>query len=113
MYIATTITQYPNQLHSIPLENNETAEIRLYYNARMQCWYLDIQYGEVIINCIKMVIHPNLLRQFRNIIPFGIMIAADGFVEPFEIEAFTSGRVQFGILTSEEVKQVETEIYND
>lgn len=113
MEIVSTITQYPNQRHTIPLENNETADVRLYYNARMECWYMDIQYKDITINCIKIVIHPNILRQFRNTIPFGISFYSAGYVEPFEIEAFSSGRVEMGILSKEEVLQVETEIYND
>jgi hypothetical protein len=111
MEIATSLTQYPNQIHTIPLANNETALIRLYYNARMQCWYFDLEYKEITINCIKVTIHPNILRQFRNILPFGICFLSDGYIEPFEIEAFSHGRVSMGILSEEEVTQVESEIY--
>jgi hypothetical protein len=111
MEIATTLTEYPNQIHTIPLENNETAQIRLYYNARMLSWYFDLEYKDITINCVKITIHPNILRQFRRIIPFGITFFADGFVEPFEVTAFSSGRVSMGILSQDEVNEVETEIY--
>lgn len=113
MNTITTLTQYPNQLHTLVLEDNNTADIRLFYSARMQSWFIDINFEDININGLKIVLHPNLLRQFRKIIPFGLMIYTDvGFVEPFEIEAFSSGRVKIGILNSEEIEEIETDIYN-
>lgn len=112
MQVITTLTNHPNQLHTLVLENNETATFRLYYYGRMQEWYYDLEYKDLTINGAKVVLTPNSLRQFRKIIPFGIAFFADSYVEPFEIEAFSSGRVSMGILTSEEVEQVESEVYN-
>ena len=113
MDVITTLTEYPNQLHTLVLENNNSADIKLFYNARMQSWFININFEEISINGLKIVLHPNLLRQFRKILPFGLMIYTESdFVEPFEIEAFSSGRVKIGILNSDEVEEVETEIYN-
>ena len=109
----TTLTEYPNQLHTLVLEDNNTAEIRLQYFARMQAWYLDLTFENTTINGLKVVLYPNLLRQFRKYLPFGLMVYTDNeLVEPFEIEAFSSGRVKIGILNSDEVEEIETDIYN-
>lgn len=111
MDIITTITQYPNQQFTLVLENNETALMRLYYNSRMESWYFDLTYNDLTINGVKVVLHPNILRQFRNIIPFGLSILSESFVEPFEIECFSSARVEIGILNKEEVEEIEAEVY--
>lgn len=113
MQVITSLTSHPNQMHRLVLENNETADFHLYYSARMQSWFYDIDYKKLTINGIKVVLTPNSLRQYRNIIPFGISFMTDSEVEPFERECFTSGRVQMGILNAEEIKQVEVNIYND
>lgn len=113
MQIITSLTAHPNQLHRLVLDNNETADFHLYYSARMESWFYDISYNDKEINGVKVVLTPNSLRQFRNIIPFGISFMADSYVEPFERECFITGRVQMGILNAEEVKQVEADIYND
>ena len=113
MQIITTLTSHPNQIHRLVLEDNETADFRLYYSARMQSWYFDITYKDWSANGVKIVLHPNILRQFRNIIPFGLSFSTDSYVEPFEVECFKSGRVQVGILNKEEVSLVEANIYND
>lgn len=112
MQVITTLTNHPNQRHQLVLENRESADFRLYFLARQRSWYYDIIYKNITVNCNKIVITPNSLRQFRKIIPFGLMFYADSFVEPFKIDDFSSGRIKMGILNSEEVKQVEQEVYN-
>lgn len=113
MQVITTLTNHPDQLHTLVLEDNDTATFRLFYCGRMQEWYFDLEYKDLVINGAKVVLTPNILRQFRKNIPFGIAFFADSYVEPFEIEAFSSGRVSMGILNSEEVQEIESEIYND
>lgn len=114
MQIVTSLTNEPNQLHTLILENNDTADLRLYYFARMQSWYIDLEYGEKVIKGLKVVLSPNLLRQFRKVLPFGLSFFADNsYVEPFEIEAFSSNRVQMGIINKEEIQDIEENIYND
>ena len=113
MFEITSLTKHPNQLHTLILDDNETATLRLFYCGRMSEWYYDLQYKDLTINGRKVVLTPNSLRQFRNNIPFGIAFYADSSVEPFEIDAFSSGRVKMGILSSDEVEEIEENIYND
>ena len=108
----TTITAHPKQRMSLVLENNETVEFFLYYLPRQQAWYFDFTYKDLTVNCSKVVLSLKALRQFRKVIPFGIAFDTDGFVEPFDIDDFASGRVRMYILNSSEVKQVETEVFN-
>lgn len=107
-----TITSSPNQRFTLVLDNNETADFRLYYSGRMQAWFYDLTYNDLTVNGSKVVLTPNSLRNFRRIIPFGIAFATDGYTEPFLISDFASGRVKMYVLNSDEVEQVEQEIYN-
>lgn len=112
MNVITTLTNHPNQQHELVLENRESANFRLYFLARQMSWYYDITYKDITINCNKVVLTPNSLRQFRRIIPFGIAFYTDGEVEPFKIDDFSSGRIKMGILNSDEVIEIEKEIFN-
>ena len=112
MEIITSLTDYPNQRHQLVLENRESADFRLYYLGRQMSWYYDITYNDLIINCQKVVLTPNSLRQFKHVIPFGITFFSNGDVEPFRQDDFTSGRIKMGVLNKEEVQQIEQEIYN-
>lgn len=111
----TSLTESPNQIHQLVLENNETADFTLRYYPRMLGWFFDISYGDTTINNVKVVLHPNILRQFRNILPFGITFYTDNksYVEPFQKSDFATGRVKMGILNSEEVVLTESEVYNN
>lgn len=112
MNVITTLTNYPNQRHQLILENRESADFHLYYKPRVQSWFYDIEYNETTINGVKVVLTPNSLRQFRKNIPLGLTFYADSVVEPFALDDFSSGRVKMGILSSQEVEQVEREVYN-
>lgn len=112
MIEVTTLTGYPNQIHKLLLENRETADFRLYFYARQYSWYYDITYKDITIKGSKVVLTPNSLRQFKNILPFGLAFYSDSFVEPFKLDDFVSGRIKMGILNKDEVQEIESEIYN-
>lgn len=112
MQIINTLTNYPNQRHSLVIEDGESANFHLYFSGRQMSWYYDIEYKDIIINGNKVVLTPNSLRQYKNILPFGLTFYTDGFVEPFKLDDFSSGRIKMAILNSDEVKQIEEEIYN-
>ena len=103
---------YPRQKMQLVLENNETADFTLYYSGRMQSWFFNLSYKDITINGAKVVLHPNILRQFKNIFPFGIMFFSDAKVEPFQLTSFSSGNCVLGVLTSSEVQEIEESIYN-
>ena len=109
----TSITSRAKQRMALVLDNNETVDFTLYYLPRQQGWFYNFTYKDLTVNCSKVVLTPNSLRQFRKIIPFGLSFVVDGYVEPFSIDDFSTGRVVMYVLNSDEVKQVESEIFND
>lgn len=109
----TTLTNEPKQRCQLVLDNNETADFRLYYSLRQQAWYYDISYKDFSAQCLKVVLTPNSLRCFRRIIPFGIAFDAEGYVEPFQLDDFSSGRVSMYILNEAEVDTVEETIFTN
>ena len=108
----TSITSRPKQRRTHALENNETVDFYLYYLPRQQSWFYNFTYKNLTVNCSRVVLTPNSLRQFKNIIPFGIAFTAEGFVEPCALDDFSNRRVSMFVLNSDDVKQVESEIFN-
>lgn len=105
----TEITDFPKQRLIVVLENNETFELILEYSENTEAWYMDVIYGELQIKGKKVTKHPNLLRQFRNNIPFGIGIDE----EPYFLKDFLEKRVTFNILNEEEVELIEQGLYEN
>ena len=112
MNIIETLTDNPNQLQTLTLENRETALIRLYYSGRCQAWYFDLSYNTFQLKGCKVTLTPNTLRQFRKILPFGLAFFSDSDIEPYRLDDFSSNRVQMGILSADEVKEIEETVYN-
>lgn len=114
MQVVTSLTSSANQFHELVLDNNKSAKFTLRFYPRMYGWFFDIEYEDVVINNVKVVLHPNILRQFKAKLPFGLAIyTSNGSpVEPFQITDFQTGRVSLAILNTDEVQQVESEIFN-
>jgi len=107
-----TLTAAPKQRMQLVLENNETADFYLYFDDRMENWFFDISYNDITLTCVEVCLHPNILRQLRRLIPFGIAFISNNKVNPFLITSFSSGECGMYVLNEEEVKEVEETIYN-
>lgn len=113
MQIITSITEQPKQSFTLRLENNEVATMRLYYYASQSSWYFDIEYNGRANNGNKVVLTPNALRHLKRLIPFGIGFISESNADPFELDAFTSGKVVMLLLNQEDVNNIEDVIYNE
>lgn len=108
-------TQSPFQTAKLPLEINEEAIIRLKFSPTQYSWYFDIEYGDIISNGNKLVLGSNILRAFKNIIPFGLALKSLDGVDPFKLDDFTGDnpRVKIYLLNEQEVLEVERILYNE
>lgn len=107
MRLINSLTDDAKQLLSLVLEDQSRVQMRLNYIPAQAGWFYSLQYGDFIIYNRRLVNSPSVLRQFRNLIPFGLAcIVSDGY-EPVYQDDFASGRVSLYVLTEAEV--VETE----
>jgi len=112
MITITGITSNPIQTLRIPVGNGSRATMKLIYRATSQMWFMDLAYTKsngthFTINGIRLCNNINLLRQYRNRIPFGMLIFCPDETEPFLINDFSTGRCTINILTQAEVDQIE------
>ena len=105
----TEITNEPKQRLEITTETGESFEFKLEYSDQQQGWFWSLTYGDTTINGSRLVTHPNILRSYKNIFPFGISIQTDDFSEPILIDDFETERVKFYLLTASEVEIIEKE----
>jgi hypothetical protein len=109
----TEISNDPKQRFDIITEDNQTFELKLEYSDQQQGWFYSITFGDVIINGSRIITGLNILRNYQNILPFGISILTDDLSEPIFIDDFATERVKFFLLTEEEVQTIETDFYNN
>jgi hypothetical protein len=103
------------QTAKLPLETNEEATIRLKFSPTQYSWYFDIEYKNLISNGNKVVLGSNLLRAFKNIIPFGLAFKSLDGVDPFKLDDFIGDdpRVKIYLLNEQDVLEVERILYNE
>lgn len=108
----TSLTDSPRQSFQFPINTGDIVNFYLYYYITQKSWFFDFTYKNYTAKGSRVVLTPNALRHLKNIIPFGIAFMAQGNVEPFDLTDFSSGRVGMYILNSEEVQEIESNIYN-
>jgi hypothetical protein len=76
----------------------------LYYSESQQGWFINnLVYQDFVLNGFRLVVSPNMLNQYKNLIPFGLGCFTTLLREPTLIQDFTSGNFNLYILSSSEV----------
>tara|TARA_R110000851_G_scaffold306239_4_gene464496 strand:- start:949 stop:1287 length:339 start_codon:yes stop_codon:yes gene_type:complete len=108
----TEISADSRQKLTLVGENNEQIKFTLEYKPTQQSWYFDIELDSFNVYGLKLVNSPNALRNYTNLIPFGISCIVSDGSDPYFVDDFTSGRCEIFLLTEEEVGIIEEEVYS-
>ena len=107
----TEIGVEPKQDLNIVGENNEKILFTIEYKPTQSAWYFSIVYAGFSLYGQKLLNSPNILRQFKNALPFGIMCEVVDGSEPYFVEDFREGRCNIYILNESDVLAVEESIF--
>lgn len=105
----TSLTSDPKQQFDAVIEGYDAATIYLEYKPQQYGWFMNITWGNFASYNIRVALGPNILRQFKNILPFGIAIGGINNIEPVLLTDWLSNN-QFYILDAAEVQLVEDAI---
>ncbi len=104
----TSITNDANQILSMVLDDGSKVNMSLNYWPNQSGWFYSLNYGQFSVSNRRMVNSPNMLRQFRSIIPFGLCCTIIDGYELIYQDDFTSGRASLYVLNSEDLISTET-----
>ena len=108
MYKISNITEYPLQKKTLSLPDGNQVEITLYFIDLQKCWVIkELVYNEIIIRNMTIVNNPNILREFKNILPFGLLVSCAEGRDPQFINDFSESACEMFILSKEEVESYE------
>ena len=107
----TEITDDARQSLKVVVETGEEFSLSLEYRESQQLWFCSVSYLDTTINGLGLVASFNILRQWKNILPFGIAIRTTDVGDPYFADDFTKERAKLYVLTSDEVEQIEAGIY--
>lgn len=103
------ISAEPVQEHTLVLDNDEEVKFTLTYKANVRGWYFDIDYParDFQLAGQRLAAFPNILRQYKNIVPFGLACFLEDGTEPLFLNDFSTNRAEIFILTEDDVQVIE------
>lgn len=103
-----------DQLTTLQMPDGSIGTIELYYRGASQRWVFDFTHPQFPNGAIQgqmLCVHPNILRNFKNILDFGMAVVSTDGQDPAFIEDFVNGRVSLFILDAADVAAVEADAY--
>jgi hypothetical protein len=110
MTLINSITDKTYQALGLVLADGSKVSMLLRYVSNQQGWFYTLSYGSFSVSNRRIVTSPNMLRAFRDIIPFGLSCTTTDGYEPIFSTDFSEGRAKLYLLTEEDMTYVEEEI---
>lgn len=108
MFLIQNISDYPTQSKTLNLPDGSLINITISFVPMQKSWvFRKIEYGDFVVHNVKIVKSPNILRQFKNIIPFGIACDSLENRDPYFVQDFSSRAFSLYLLSREEVQAFE------
>ena len=86
--------------------NGDVVIIILNYRPAIREFSIDVEWKDFILRGQRVFTSPNILYQYKEVIPFGIGVTTQELGEPFLINDFSTERCNMYILTPAEVEEV-------
>lgn len=93
-----------------PITGYDSVDITIEYKPSQYGWFISLVWGDFSINNERISISPNLLRQFKNVLPFGILISGFQAEEPVFITSWLENN-KFVILDQNDLSMIELRYY--
>lgn len=105
MFQIQNLTRDPKQKQTLVLPNGETIEITIEYSPQQLGWFIpSLVYKDFEICGMRICVSPNMLYQYKNVIPFGLACRGVQQREPMLLDDFASEAAQLFILTEADVQ---------
>jgi hypothetical protein len=111
MNLINKLNSDPSQRAFLTGNAGQRIEINLRYLPTQSMWMVDFELDDFIVKNISLVCSPNLLRNYKNIIPFGIMVDTVDGQDPRGVTDFASQYAKLYLLSRDEVIAIEERLY--
>lgn len=105
----TDLTTDAKQQFDIVIDGYDVATVYLEWKPNQTGWFMNVIWNTFSLYNLRVTTGQNILRQFKDIIPFGIGIGGVGSVDPVTEDAWINYN-QFYILDETDKQAVEDDI---
>lgn len=113
--ILTGLTDQPNQQYPITLPDGSAATLTLGFWPQQNGWFYNLAWSgrtpAFALNGQQLVVSPNLLRQWRNVLPFGLGVVTNDGLDPTDQEDFVNGNCTLFLLDTSDIATAETTLF--
>lgn len=107
----TNLTNFADQVTILQLPDGSTATMELIYQGATERWIMNLTYGAQIFDGIGICTYPNILRQWKEVLPFGLAFTTVDQTDPVNLNDFSTGRVSLFLLTQADVATIESTVF--
>lgn len=111
MYKFTSLTDSPRQEITMLLDDNSRVVFNFEYKSNQLGWFFGFKYEDINYQNIRLTTSYNILRAYRNYLPFGLRCDTQDLEEPTDITDFKTNYASVYLLTKEDVQAVEGNYY--
>lgn len=116
MNIVTGITDQPNQQFDLQIADGSRVKVTLNFRVQQLGWFLDLVWTRTDgttfpLYGLRVTTSPNILRQWRNLLPFGLAVITSANGEPVSVKSFSSNTSQLVLLDEADVELIESQVY--
>ncbi|MDE2019607.1 MAG: hypothetical protein KGJ13_04650 [Patescibacteria group bacterium] len=114
MTIINNLTDDASQVVSVGMPDGSIGQLALYFRATPQRWFFDFTHSSFPNGAIMgmgLCVHPNILRNFMNVIPFGMACITGTGLDPVSADDFVNGNATLYLLSQSDVAAVEAGFY--
>ena len=109
MLYINKITADPSQSLILTGIRGLQINMTLRFMPRIAAWQMGIAYGDFSAQGIAVVTSLNMLRQFKNNIPFGIACVRTDGLDPNAVDDFAAQTANLYLLDADDVQVIEDE----
>lgn len=107
----TSLGNEAKQKITMLLDDNSRVVFTFEYKPNQLGWFFGFQYGDINYQNIRLTTSYNILRAYRNYLPFGLRCDTPDMEEPLDIDDFVNGYASVYLLTKADVEAIEGNYY--
>lgn len=111
MYKINSLGGEPKQQVTVLLDDNSRVVFNFEYKANQLGWFFGFEYGDINYQNIRLTTAPNILRAYRNWLPFGILCNTEDGLEPMDLDDFSTDYAQVYVLNKNDIDSLENEFF--
>ena len=113
MLLLDGITNDANQLLQVNTEDNYTFTLSLWFQELTGSWWFSFEYNDAVNdrtvkgNNAILTVMPNVLTQWKLLLPFGLACVSLDGTDPSNINDFVSGNILLYTLTQTDITEID------